>query len=367
VPVVVVGEIGRGGSRDERETPKPPTTTRRRSWRRWMTSTEGDAILSTRNGRLVVVGGFGVSRSFRLPHRQFADKTTGTTTTSDVPSEASVHFLDGRADQNVDKPAWWFCSRFRAGSANTSPCTMPWMTRESPGMSSPPDVPACLRPRHFPDPEAGFDVPMGEPVQHPPTHRRSRFLRPESRRSNEAQRPDGDLWPSKRPGPSHAGPIRLKRPMPALFSDNYFTDEHSTAPDSVAIPDPQGVANGAFDKAAPRLPAPSATTRRVDPIRLDQYVWRLILPWNEAGRENPEKIYDGPNSSVSIDRNRPRRPAGAWRCLQATSSTARGRRAQPREGPRLVARQRPDDVFTSLGARPMDSWLRGIATWRLHP
>lgn len=59
------------------------------------------------DGRLVVVGGFGVSRSFPTTSiGNFADNDNWHDDTSDGPVEATVHFLDGRPDQAVDKPAW---------------------------------------------------------------------------------------------------------------------------------------------------------------------------------------------------------------------------------------------------------------------
>ena len=63
------------------------------------------------SGRLVVVGGFGQSRSWSVPPTaisNFADNDDWQDDTSDGPVEATVHFLDGRPDpdQAVDKPAW---------------------------------------------------------------------------------------------------------------------------------------------------------------------------------------------------------------------------------------------------------------------
>jgi hypothetical protein len=59
------------------------------------------------DGRLVVVGGFGLSRSFPTTTiGNFADNDNWHDDTSDGPVEATVHFLDGRPDQAVDKPAW---------------------------------------------------------------------------------------------------------------------------------------------------------------------------------------------------------------------------------------------------------------------
>jgi hypothetical protein len=61
------------------------------------------------DGRLIVVGGFGTSQTFVAGHiigDEFADNDNWHDDTSDGPVEATVHFLDGRPDQAVDKPAW---------------------------------------------------------------------------------------------------------------------------------------------------------------------------------------------------------------------------------------------------------------------
>src|SRR5262249_54019652 len=59
------------------------------------------------DGRLVVGGGFGQSRSFPPSEvDDFADNDNWHDDTSDGPVEATVHFLDGSPDKAVDKPAW---------------------------------------------------------------------------------------------------------------------------------------------------------------------------------------------------------------------------------------------------------------------
>ena len=73
------------------------------------------------NGRLIVVGGFGVSRSFPTTAiDNFADNNNWHDDTSDGPVSASVHFLDGRPDQKVDKSAWVICCQpdFAPGIGN---------------------------------------------------------------------------------------------------------------------------------------------------------------------------------------------------------------------------------------------------------
>lgn len=60
------------------------------------------------DGRLVVAGGFGKSRTFLANNgiQNFADNDGWHDDTSDGPVSATVHFLDGSADRKVDKPGW---------------------------------------------------------------------------------------------------------------------------------------------------------------------------------------------------------------------------------------------------------------------
>ena len=72
-------------------------------------------------GRLEVVGGFGVARTFSgAGLGDFADNDGWHDDTSDGPVEATVHFLGGRHDQAVDKPAWVICCQpdFAPGIGN---------------------------------------------------------------------------------------------------------------------------------------------------------------------------------------------------------------------------------------------------------
>jgi hypothetical protein len=327
------------------------------------------------DGHLVVVGGYGVSRSFPTASiGDFADNDNWHDDTSDGPVEASVHFLDGRPNQNVDKPAWVICCQpdFAPGIGNlvtlydalidqgitrnviAFPTFRPAYDRDIF-----PILKRALtyqwvnqfnRDAHGPGKVADFSDPnLGDPTM-PNGPRMATF---------------GRLSDPDHPA---AGPIPAsKRPMPGLFSDNYFTDK--TLPLLLTRSQYRILkawANGAFDKTPP---APNPAPAPDDPdlltrFVLDQCVGASFCPGIEAGRRIREDIYDGPEL-FRFDRSN-LDPGGltesmalpwqadfidcAW---EASANLGKGRGWWPA--------QRPDDVFTSVGATTMDSWLRGIS------
>jgi hypothetical protein len=164
------------------------------------------------------------------------------------------------------------------------------------------------------------------------------------------------------------GPIpAIKRPMPALFSDNYFTD--NTLPLLTTRSQYRILnawANGAFDQTA-ATPAPMPNPNDPDVLTrfvLDQCVGASFCPGIEAGRKIRDDIYDG-SELFRFGRSK-LKPGGLtesmalpWQadfidCAWETGSTlGQGRGWWPA--------QRPDDVFTSVGATTMEAWLRGIS------
>jgi hypothetical protein len=327
------------------------------------------------DGRLVVVGGFGVSRSFpSTPIGNFADNDSWHDDTSDGPIEASVRFLDGRPDQVVDKPAWVICCQpdFAPGIGNivtlydalvdqgitrnilTLPTFRPAYDRDI--------FPLLKRAlmyqwvnqfnqaAHGPGGIADFSDPdLGDPTK-PNGFRLVIFDR--------LSDPDHPT----------AGPIpALRRPMPALFSDDYFTD--TTLPLLLTRSQYRILkawASGTFDATA-SAPAPAPAPNDPDELTrfvLDQCVGASFCPGIEAGRRIRDDIYEG-RELFRFDRSK-LEPGGltesmalpwqadfidcAW---EASAHLGQGRGWWPA--------QRPDDVFTSVGASTMDAWLRGIA------
>ena len=169
--------------------------------------------------------------------------------------------------------------------------------------------------------------------------------------------------------PDHptAGPIPAsKRPMPALFSDSYFTDK--TLP--LLLTREQfrifhAWASGSFDAVAttlapvPKPDDPDELTRFV----LDQCVGASFCPGIEAGRRIREDIYDG-DELFRFDRAK-LEPGGLtesmalpWQADFIACAWEDG--GNLGQGRGWWPAQRPDDVFTSVGASTMDPWLRGI-------
>jgi len=154
--------------------------------------------------------------------------------------------------------------------------------------------------------------------------------------------------------------------MPALFSDNYFTD--NTLPLLLTRSQYRILnawATGAFDQTA-TSPAPTDPN---DPDKLtrfvlDQCVGASFCPGIEAGRNIRGDIYVT-NELFRFDGSKlqpgelTESMALPWQadfidCAWETGDTlGQGRGWWPA--------QRPDDVFTSVGGMTMVSWLRGIA------
>jgi hypothetical protein len=331
-------------------------------------------ISTDADGRLVVVGGFGVSRSFpTTPISNFADNNNWHDDTSDGPVEATVHFLDGRPDQAVDKPAWVICCQpdFAPGIGNIVTLYDAFVDR---GIARnllplPTFRPAYDRDifpllkralmyqwvnqfnhdAHSPGAVADFSDPsLGDPAK--PNGPRAAIVKHLS-------------------DPNHptAGPISAaKKPMPALFSDDYFTDK--TLPLLLTRSQYRILnawATGAFDAVAttraptPAVDDPDELTRFV----LDQCVGASFCPGIEAGRRIRDDIYDG-RELFRFDRSK-LDPGGLTESMalpwqadfidcswEASSGLGLGRGWWPA--------QRPDQVFSSLGASTMDDWLRGI-------
>jgi len=327
------------------------------------------------DGRLVVVGGFGVSRSFPTTDiGNFADNDNWHDDTSDGPVEASVHFLDGRPDQNVDKPGWVICCQpdFAPGIGNivtlydafveqgiirnvlTLPTFRPAFDRDI--------LPLLQRVLMY-----QWVNRFGQ-VAHSPSGGIGSFSNPDLGDPTKPNTPRLAIF-SHLSDPDHPtpGPIPAsKKPMPAVFSDNYFTDK--TLPLLLTRPQYRILkawANGAFDQkasehATPPVPDdPDALSRFV----LDQCVGASFCPGIEAGRRIRDDIYEG-QELFRFDRAK-LDPGGltesmalpwqadfidcAW---EQSGGLGNGRGWWPA--------QRPDDVFTSVGGT-MDSWLRGIA------
>jgi hypothetical protein len=328
------------------------------------------------NGRLLVAGGFGVSRSFPTTTiGNFADNDNWHDDTSDGPVNASVHFLDGRPDQQVDKSAWVICCQpdFAPGIGNivtlydalvdqaitrgviALPTFKPAYDRDIFPLLNRALVYQWVnqfnQAAHGPGNTADFSsIPnLGDPAT--PIVQRQAIMR---HVSNPA---------SPTPGPIPSS----RKPMPALFSDNYFTDK--TLPLLLTRSQYRILnawATGAFDQTA-TTPAPTPDPNDPDVLTryvLDQCVGASFCPGIEAGRKIREDIYVA-NELFRFDGSK-LLPGGLtesmalpWQadfilCSWETGSTlGQGRGWWPA--------QRPDDVFTSVGGSTMASWLRGIA------
>jgi L-Lysine epsilon oxidase N-terminal/L-lysine epsilon oxidase C-terminal domain len=326
------------------------------------------------DGRLIVVGGFGTSRSFpTTPIGDFADNDNWHDDTSDGPVEANVHFLDGRQDQKVDKPAWVVCCQpdFAPGIRHivtlydalidqgitrgvlALPTFRPAFDRDIFPLLQRALVYQWVnqfnQAAHGPGAVADFSDPdLGDPTT-----------------------PNGDRIAIFRhlSDPDHptAGPIAAsKRPMPALFSDDYFTDK--TLPLLLTRSQYRVLkawASGAFDASASSPPAPATG----DPDELTQFaldgcVGAAFCPGIEAGRRIRDDIYAG-QELFRFDRGK-LEPGGLTESMalpwqadffdctwEISPGLGQGRGWWPA--------QRPDDVFTSVGASTMDAWVRGIS------
>jgi hypothetical protein len=327
------------------------------------------------DGRLIVVGGFGVSRSFPTTTiGDFADNNNWHDDTSDGPVEASVHFLDGRPDQTVDKPAWVVCCQpdFAPGIGNIvtlyDALVDQGITRNL--LALPTFRPAYDR-DIFPLLKRGL---MYQWV--------NRFNQAAHGFGGVADFSNPDLGDPTKPNgprisifnhmsdPDHptTGPIPAsKRPMPALFSDDYFTDE--TLPLLLTRSQYRILkawANGAFDKTA-SVPAPATVSDDPDELTrfvLDQCVGASFCPGIEAGRKIREDIYDD-RELFRFDRLK-LEPGGLtesmalpWQADFIDCAWEAG--AHLGQGRGWWPAQRPDDVFTSVGTSTMAAWLRGIS------
>lgn len=328
-------------------------------------------ISTDANGRLIVVGGFGKSRSFPTTTiTNFADNNNWHDDTSDGPVEASVHFLDGRADKAVDKPAWVIACQpdFAPGIGNlvtlydafidvaitrgvlTLPSFTPAYDR---------DVEPLLEralayqwvntfnhDAHGPGgPGDFFSIPdLGDPTKVVPSRARIFSL---------LRSPAGPSTPPGTPA------------MPALFSDDYFTDNKLV---QVLTRCQYRIfeqwASGTFDATGPATPdgEPDALTRTV----LEACVGASFCPGIEAGRKIRNASIYSANEVFRFNRSR-LKPGGLTESMalpwQADFALCRweapGGGLPVRKGRGWWPAQRPDDVLLAADDTTMVSWQVG--------
>jgi hypothetical protein len=330
------------------------------------------------NGRLIVVGGFGHSESFPAkPIDNFADNDNWHDDTSDGPVEATVHFLDGRADKAVDKPAWVIACQpdFAPGIGNlvtlydafvevaitlrnilTLPTFKPAYDRDI--------LPLLERAlayqwvntfnhdAHGPGGAGDFlSIPdLGDPTKVVP--RRAQILA-------LLRNPNSPATPTATPS------------MPALFSDDYFTDKRLvqvlTRSQYRIL---QQWAAGAFDATGPAAPEgePDALTRTV----LEACVGASFCPGIEAGRRIRDLSIYAANEVFRFDRSK-LKPGGLTESMalpwQADFALCRWEAPDGglpvRKGRGWWPAQRPDDVLLGPDDSTMVSWQVGADTMDL--
>jgi hypothetical protein len=332
------------------------------------------------DGRLVVVGGFGLSRSFpTTPIGNFADNDNWHDDISDGPVEATVHFLDGRADQAVDKPAWVIACQpdFAPGVGNLvtlydafidqaiargvlpMPTFRPAYDRDVLPLLNRATayrwVNTFARDAHAPGRPADFgSIPnLGDPTVAVPKRKSIfRLLR----------NPAGPATP---PGT----PV-----MPSLFSDDY--DFTGATPNRLVLPltRPQyrillEWSNDAFDATgpAPTELEPDALTRMV----LDACAGGSFCPGIEAGRKIRDASIYAAGEVFRFDRTR-LNPGGLtesmalpWQadfadCAWESPSPP----VPPFKGRGWWPAQRPDDVLLHPDDAAMVPWARGVDSWQ---
>jgi hypothetical protein len=331
------------------------------------------------DGRLVVGGGFGKSRSFPITAiDNFADNDNWHDDTSDGPVEASVHFLDGRPDKAVDKPAWVIACQpdFAPGIGNlvtlydafvdvaitrgvlAMPTFKPAYDR---------DVLPLLnralayqwvntfnRAAHGPGGNGDFTsmTNLGDPTQASPDRTKVLSL---------LRNPAGPATPRGTPA------------MPALFSDDYFTDSTRKLVQTLTRAQYrifQEWANANFDAtgAEPAEGEPDALTRFV----LEACVGASFCPGIEAGRRTRDTSIYAAGEVFRFDRTK-LKPGGLTESMalpwQADFALCRWEDPVP-PAPRGKGRgwwpaQRPDDVLLNADDTDMVRWDRGADTEEL--
>jgi len=321
------------------------------------------------DGRLVVVGGFGISRSFPTTvFRDFVDNDNWHDDTSDGPVEATVHFLDGRPDQAVDKPAWVIACQpdFAPGidslvtlydafvdvaitrSVLTMPTFKPAYDRDILPLLNRAAayqwVNSYARDAHAPGKPGDFaSIPsLGDPTIAVPKRKNIfRLLR----------NPTGSATPLGTPA------------MPSLFSDDY--------PSRAVLPltRPQyrillEWSKDAFDSTGPTQPElePDAVTR----VALEACAGGAFYPGIEAGRKIRDASIYAPNEVFRFD-HAVLKPGGLTESMalpwQADFSDCTWEPPAP-PAPALKGRgwwpaQRPDHVLKNPADTTMVDWDRG--------
>ena len=330
------------------------------------------------DGRLVVVGGFGQSRSFPpgLEVDDFADNDKWHDDTSDGPVEATVHFLDGSLDKAVDKPAWVIACQpdFAPGISNLVTLYDAFVDQaiyERNVLPAPTFRPAYDRDvlpllnraaayrwvnsygrvAHGPGGKGDFaSFPsLGDPNQSSP--QRKRFVR-------LLRDPAGAATPFGTPA------------MPALFSDDYFSDTKLVLPLTRAqYRILSEWSKGQFDTTGP-APAegePDALTR----VALEACAGGAFCPGIEAGRRIRDATIYAAGEVFRFDRSK-------LRAGELTQSMALPWQADfalcrwEGQGPPVshVGRgwwpaQRPDHVLKKPDDADMVSWDRKADTMSL--
>jgi hypothetical protein len=336
-------------------------------------------ISTDANGRLVVIGGFGKSRSFPpTTIGNFADNNNWHDDTSDGPVDAVVHFLDGRPDRAVDKPGWIIACQPdfapEIGSVVTLYDAFVEMAIVRGVLPMPTFTPAYdrdiwpllkralgyqwvnafNRAAHGPGGPGDFNsiANLGDPtVAVPDRMRIFQLLRD----------PAGSSVPPGAPA------------MPTLFSDDYFTDPTGQLVQPLTRSQYrilQEWANGAFDASGPAAPEmePDALTR----FALEACVGASFCPGIEAGRKIRDATIYAAGEAFRFDRSALRAGeltgsmALPW---QADFALCRWEDPAPpaprRKGRGWWPAQRPDDVLTDPGATTMVAWDRGANTEEL--
>lgn len=326
-------------------------------------------------GRLIVAGGFGKSRSLPLTAiDNFADNDNWQDDTSDGPVEAHVHFLDGRADQDVDKPAWVICCQPDFAPAIGNMVTLydalldQAMTRGL--ITLPTFVPAYDRDifpllnralgyqwvNHF-NRNAHGPGSVGDFSANPGLGNPAGPAGPRNHIFGLLRNPNTPATLAANPG------------MPALFSDDYFTN--STLTQLLTRSQYRILAQwaaGSFTATGPAHPAqgePDALTQTV----LDACVGASFCPGIEAGRKIRSDIYSA-GEIFRFDRSK-LKPGGLTESMalpwQADFALCRWEAPGTptpanRKGRGWWPAQRPDDVFLKPDDTTMARWDVGADT-----
>jgi hypothetical protein len=343
------------------------------------------------DGRLIIVGGFGKSETFKANNPikdQFADNDNWHDDTSDGPVSASVHFLDGRPDQTVDKPAWVICCQpdFAPGIGNLVTlydAMIDQATRR--GVLAVPtfkpafdrDILPLLkralayqwvnrfnRAAHGPGGPGDFlaNPDLGDPT-----------VGPQDRVDIFSLLRNPDAGPT--PPPAHA--------MPALLADDYFDDPAADPSQRRVQPLTRGQyrilrewSNSNFDATGPASPLellPDLLTRTV----LEACVGASFCPGIEAGRKTRDATIFMAGEAFRFDHSK-LQPGGLTESMalpwQADFSLCRweGRSVSDAKGRGWWPAQRPDHVLRKPDdiASAMVDWDRAardpdqmVANW----